>query len=104
MLVLWVLELVRHHLRGLVCWVDWDYCLDKVFISAGLASRSSSRSSQWWRVVRTRCRNNRGIITMYVHVLLGGAGVDTVPLVDVDLRDVLPAIILDVVWNSCVVA
>ena len=72
--------------------------MDKVFISAGLASRSSSRSSQWWRVVRTRCRYNRGMV--YVHVLLVGAGVDTVPLVDVDLRDVLPAIFLEVVWNS----
>ena len=41
---------------------------------------------------------------MYVHVLLVGAGVDTVPLVDVDLRDVLPAIFLVVVWDSGVLA
>ena len=71
--------------------------MDKVFISAGLASRSSFRSSQWWRVVRTRCRSYR--VMVYVHVLLIGAGVDTVPLVDVDLRDVLPANFLEVVWN-----
>ena len=39
---------------------------------------------------------------VYVHVLLVGAGVDTVPLVDVDLRDVLPAVILEVIRNSVV--
>ena len=37
---------------------------------------------------------------MYVHVLLVGAGVDTVALVDVDLGDALHAIFWEVVGNS----
>ena len=40
----------------------------------------------------------------YVHVLLVRAGVDAVPLVDVDPRDVLPGIILEVVGNKVVMA
>ena len=41
---------------------------------------------------------------MYVHVLLVRAGVDTVPLVDVDPRDVLPGIFLEVIRDSGVLA
>ena len=37
-----------------------------------------------------------------VHVLLVRAGVDAVPLVDVDPRDVLPGIFLEVIRNSVV--
>ena len=40
----------------------------------------------------------------YVHVLLVRAGVDAVPLVDVDPRDVLPGIILEIVGNKVVMA
>ena len=39
-----------------------------------------------------------------VHVLLVRAGVDAVPLVDVDPRNVLPGIILEVVGNKVVMA
>ena len=41
---------------------------------------------------------------VYVHVLFVGAGVDTVPLVDVDPRDILLGIFLEVVGNSSVLA
>ena len=37
-----------------------------------------------------------------VHVLLVRAGVDAVPLVDVDPRNVLPVIFLEVIGNSVV--
>ena len=40
----------------------------------------------------------------YVHVLLVRAGVDTVPLVDVDSRDVLPGIFLEIVGRRVVLA
>ena len=42
-------------------------------------------------------------LLVYVHVLLVRAGVDAVPLVDVDTRDVLPGIILEVVGNKVVI-
>ena len=42
-------------------------------------------------------------LLVYVHVLLVRAGVDAVPLVDVDPRDVLPGIILEVVGNKVVI-
>ena len=41
---------------------------------------------------------------VYVQVLLVRADVDVVPLVDVDLRDVLPGIFLDMIGNSGVLA
>ena len=43
-------------------------------------------------------------LLVYVHVLLVRAGVDAVPLVDVDPRDVLPGIILEIVGNKVVMA
>ena len=39
-----------------------------------------------------------------VHVLLVRAGVDAVPLVVVDPRDVLPGIFMEIVRNSVVLA
>ena len=72
--------------------------LNKVIISSGLSPCSSLRSSKWWRVVSFR------YLVGNVHVLLVRAGVDAVPLVDVDPRDVLPGIILEVVGNRVVLA
>ena len=70
--------------------------MDKVIISSGLSPCSSLRSSKWWGVVSFR------YLVGNVHVLLVRAGVDAVPLVDVDPRDVLPGIFLEVIRNSVV--
>ena len=43
-------------------------------------------------------------LLVYAHVLLVRPGVDAVPLVDVDPRDVLPGIILEIVGNKVVMA
>ena len=47
-------------------------------------------------MIRTR------YLLMYVDILMVGAGVDAVLLVDVDPRDVLPGIFLEVIRNSVV--
>ena len=70
--------------------------LNKVIISSGLSPCSSLRSSKWCGVVSFR------YLVGNVHVLLVRAGVDAVPLVDVDPRDVLPGIFLEVIRNSVV--
>ena len=54
-------------------------------------------------MIRPRCRYYRGrYFDVCVHVLLVRAGVCTVPLVDVDPRDILPGIFLEVVGNKIV--
>ena len=70
--------------------------LNKVIISSGLSPCSSLRSSKWWGVVSFR------YLVGNVHVLLVRAGVCTVPLVNVDPRDLLPGIFLEVVGNKIV--